>query len=83
MDAILPLQPSAGIPKNSAILRHWVGLQPASIGIMMERLCNNLGIDKKTGIALSEKTMYDITGLNFDQLSPVEHAKSVTIRAGT
>ncbi|ANA97164.1 alpha/beta hydrolase [Mycobacteroides chelonae] len=64
-------------PEEFQHVKALLGLQPASLGAMLERAAENLGIDKEAARSLAASRMLEKTGFSLNQLSPIDAAKSV------
>lgn len=53
--------------------------QTGSGGTFLERLSENLGVDKEVGAKAADQALHESTGWHLDELSPAEYAKDVTL----
>jgi hypothetical protein len=64
-------------PEEFRHIKTLLALQPVSARPFIERACENAGI--ANGIAMFDAEIHKLTGFHIDELSPIEHAKAVTL----
>ena len=64
-------------PEEFAHIKSLLALQPVSARPFIERASENAGIEN--GVELFDAAIHKLTGFRVDELSPIEHAKAVTV----
>lgn len=66
-------------PEYFKDIKSLLALQPVSARPFIERACEEAKIDLKEGTDLFDLEIQKRTGFHMDELSPIEHAKAVTV----
>ncbi|KRQ19275.1 MULTISPECIES: alpha/beta hydrolase [Mycobacteroides] len=66
-------------PEEFTHIKALLALQPGSGDVFLERMAENLGVDKEEGAKAADQALHIATGWHLNELSPREYAKDVTL----